>query len=151
MSQPEPLPPSRFRLPISLRLTLWYGLSMLVLLGLFGGLLVTSLHWNQHIVLHQRLFKAQSDLVHHVVIEDGRPRISPALAELGGAFRAQGAFGTYVRLLSPEGQVWEQSINYKDNITFEPVLPEQPQIAEVDLIWQDLPFRAFYAPLLSEV
>ncbi len=143
-------PPSRFRLPISLRLTLWYGLSMLLLLGLFGGLLVTSLHWIQHIVLHQRLFKAQSDLVHHVVVEEGRPRITPALAELGGAFRAQGAFGTYVRLLSPEGQVWEQSVNYKDAVTFEPVLPEQPQIAEVDLEWQDLPFRAFYAPILSE-
>ena len=59
---------SRFRLPISMRLTLWYGLSMVVLLGLFGGLLLTTVHWQQHVALHQRLFKAQSDLVNHVVI-----------------------------------------------------------------------------------
>ena len=68
---------SRFRLPISLRLTLWYGLSMVVLLGLFGGLVVTSLHVHQHMVLHQRLFKVQSDLMAHVVIERGRPRLRP--------------------------------------------------------------------------
>ena len=144
------IPPSRFRLPISMRLTLWYGLSMLVLLGLFGGLLAASLHWNQHIVLHQRLFKAPSDLVQHVVVEAGGLKLSPALAELGGAFRAEGAFGTYVRLLSPEGRVLERSVNYKDSDVFAPVLPEQPRIAEVDLEWQGLPFRAFYAPILAE-
>lgn len=144
-------PQGRFRLPISLRLTLWYGLSMFVLLGLFGGLLVTIIHWQQHSLLHQRLYKTQSDLALHVVVEEGRPRLRPALAELGGGFRTQGAFGTYARLLSPEGQVWEQSVNYTDGgHAFDPILPEEPGFAEVELEWQDLPFRAFYAPILSD-
>ncbi len=149
MSNPTTAP-DRFRLPISMRLTLWYGLSMLVLLALFSALLVTSLHWNHHIVLHQRLFKAQSDLVHHVVVEEGGLKLTPALASLGGPYRSEGVFGTYARLLTPEGQVLEQSANYNSGPVFEPVLPEEPGVAEVDLEWQGLPFRAFYAPVLSE-
>lgn len=150
MSQLVAMLQGRFRLPISLRLTLWYGLSMLVLVGLFGGLLVTLIHWQQHTLLHQRLSETQSDLALHVFVEEGRPRLRPALAELGGAFRTQGAFGTYARLLSSEGEVWEQSVNYTEgDSVFEPVLPAEPRFAEVDLEWQDLSFRAFYAPVLS--
>ena len=149
-SDSAPLPSSRFRLPISLRLTLWYGLSMLVLLGLFGGLFITILHWNQHVVLHQRLFKAQTDLVEHVVIEEGQPRLEPALVDLGGAFRAEGALGTYARLLSTEGHVWDRSYNFGDEAAFEPVLPEQPEVTEIARHWGHHPIRSLYVPIRSE-
>ena len=133
-----------------MRLTLWYGLSMVVLLGLFGGLLLTTVHWQQHVALHQRLFKAQSDLVNNVVIEGRQVTLTPALAALDGQYRTQGALGIFARLLSPEGQVWEQSANFENNEAFDPILPEGKRIWEVERQWQDVPVRSLYAPLLVE-
>ena len=150
MTEPSSLSSPRFRLPISLRLTLWYGLSMLVLLVLFGGLLVTSLHWNHHILLHQRLFKAQSDLVQHVSIEEGKPVLRPGIAELGGVFKTEGALGIYARLLSPEGDIWDRSYNFRENDAFEPALPGQPEMVEMDRTWQGQPIRSLYAPIRAE-
>ena len=150
MPDSAPISSSRFRLPISIRLTLWYGLSMMVLLGLFGGLLVTTVHWQQHIALHQRLFKAQSDLVNHVVIEGRRAKINPALATLGGQYQTQGALGIFARLLSPEGEVWEQSGNLENNDALDPILPEGKRIWEVERQWQGVSLRSLYAPLLVE-
>lgn len=136
-----------FRLPISIRLTLWYGLSMLVLLGLFSGLMVTTYHWNQHSLLHQRLFKAQSDLLQDIDLEEGVPRLDPALVEREDELRLDAPFGIYVRLLSPEGAVWEQSANFEKLPAFRPMVPSEQRIREVDLDWQGQPFRTMYVPV----
>ena len=140
----------RLRLPISLRLTLWYGVSMLVLLGMFGGVLVTSLHVHQHMALHQRLFKAQSELMARVVVETGRPRLHPPLPQHRGSLQIKGALGIYARLLSPRGTVWEESLNFEGGVALAPHVPEQPGMQEVDRAWQGVPIRSFYAPILAK-
>lgn len=137
-----------FRLPISLRLTLWYGLSMLVLLALFSGLLLTSYHLNQHSLLHQRLFGTQSELIAQIDLKAGVPRLDPSLAQHEGALRMDAPFGTYVRLLSPEGAVLDQSANFHNQADLRPSLPAEPRIEEVSLHWQRRNFRAMYAPVL---
>lgn len=136
-----------FRLPISVRLTLWYGLSMLVLLGLFSGLMITTYHWNQHSLLHQRLFNAQSELLQDIDLEEGVPRLSPALGEREDEWRLGAPFGIYARLLSPGGAVWDQSANFEDRPAFRPLLPTGHRLQEVDLDWQGQPFRTMYVPV----
>lgn len=139
-----------YRLPISIRLTLWYGLSMAVLIGLFSVLLITGLHWSQHIVLHQRLFRTHSLIMPTLTFTDGVPAVSPSLAEHGGALHMEGPFGTYVRLLSPEGEVWDQSTNFANTSFLEPVPPDEPRIVEISRNWGEAPVRSFYAPILDE-
>ena len=135
------------RLPISIRLTLWYGLSMVLLLGLFSGLAATSLHVNQHLLLHQRLFQAQSELRLHLRVIDGKPHLVPGLAALEGHFREGGPFGTYARLLSPEGEVLDETPNFSGQVPLEPILPSEAKMTEIPYRWQDNAIRLMYIPL----
>ncbi len=140
---------TRLRLPISVRLTLWYGLSMVFLLGLFLVLMVTSFHWSQHLLLHQRLFQAQSELVPHVQFVDGVPQLSPPLSARSEAFRQAGNFGMYVRVLSPTGSIWDQTPNFAGAAPLTPVVPEQEALTEIEHHWQGAAVRSMYVPLMD--
>jgi len=120
---------------------------MLVLLGLFSGLMITTYHWNQHSLLHQRLFNAQSELLQDIDLEAGVPRLDPLLAEREDELRLDAPFGIFVRLLSPEGAVWDQSANFENRSAFRPLLPAGHRLREVDLDWQGQPFRTMYVPV----
>lgn len=137
------------RLPISVRLTLWYGLSMVLLLGLFLVLMVTSFHWSQHVLLHQRLFQVQSELVPQVQFVDSVPQLEPPLSARGEAFRQAGNFGMYVRLLSPTGSIWDQTPNFAGAAPLTPVVPEQEALTEIEHRWQGAAVRSMYVPLMD--
>lgn len=139
-----------FRLPISLRLTLWYGVSMVVLLLLFAGLLLTGLHWNRHAVLHQRLFQVQTDLQAEVQLTEGQPQLARPLAARQPVFDRAEPFETYVRLLGPEGIVLDQSTNFADRPPWPVWLPESPVMEEVRRHWGGASYQSLYVPLRAE-
>lgn len=138
---------SRLRLSVTWRLTLWYGGSILVLLVISATILLTALHWNQHAVLHQRLFGVQSALLPEVVIGDDGPYFDVPLEDREGTLQLHEPLGTFARLLTVDGIVQDRSPNWDDRTGFTPAMPAEAAFVEVQLQWNDHPVRAAYAPI----
>ena len=87
------------RLSISTRLALWYGLSLLLLLGLVAGFLYAGFHLTLHRDFDAAL-AAEADRVEAVLPSGGMPTAAPA------AFvRAAEASPYAVHLLAPSGEI----------------------------------------------
>ena len=143
--------PSKWHRSISARLTIWYGVSFLILSGLMVGILVTSFLANQHALLQHRLFSEQNKLIVEVMGEAEAPAFVPALSQRTGAYRVADPFGMYVRLLSPEGKVLDQSANFSGRVAFDPVLPSSRTDMTIrDLTWENQWLRSMYVPLHDE-
>lgn len=141
---------SSIRLSISTRLTLWYGLSLLFLLSLFVIFLYTSFHVSLHRDFETQLSRADARLREAIRFEGGTPRLVENEALRSVAYQTDGAAGTYVRLLSPGGEVLFQSPNFAGHTRLAPSLPEQDAPVEVSLTWQGMPARSRYAPLTDD-
>lgn len=114
---------SGIRLPISVRLTFWYGLSLLILLSVFVVFLYTSFHVNLHRDFSDQIDQAQRLLLPAIQTESESPTLVPSGAIRSVAYQTDGAGGTYVRLLSSDGQVFYQSPNFAEHKSFRPSLP----------------------------
>ena len=141
---------SRFRLSISARLTLWYGLSLLLLLSLFVVFLYTSFHLSLHQDFEAQLRHDETRLRSAVRIEAGRPALQAGEALRSVALQTEGAAGTYVRLLSPSGDVLYRSPNFAGRPPLTPSLPRAAEPAIAGRAWDAAPARSRYAPLLGD-
>lgn len=94
---------SGWGLSISSRFTLWYGVTLLVLLSLFAVFSYTTFHWAIHRDFDRHLVHEKRELLPHVRGK-GRQLSFDSLEEVRSvAYRTDGRYGTYVRLLTPEG------------------------------------------------
>ena len=133
------------------RLTLYYGVSFLVLLVLFAGFALISVHLNQQARLQQRLSGELSQLFGEVLVGATRPGFNPALTQRTGSYLVGGSDGLYVRLLSPQGQVLDQSPNFAGQAAVAPTLPSSTSgITETDATWDAQPVRSLYAPVFVD-
>lgn len=140
----------RFSLPISVRLALFYGLTMLLLLSAFAVFCYTGFHLALHRDFNRHLTHEQRELLPFVTVDDAGPRFE-GLEELTSvAYRSEGVFGTYVRLLTPEGEVRYRSPNFDEHAPLPVALPEAPEEVSVSREWEELPARTRYVPLRTE-
>ena len=138
---------SRLRLPISVRLTFWYSLSLLILLSVFVVFLYTSFHVNLHRDFSDQMERAQRLLLPAIQTEAETPTLVPSAAIQSVAYQTDGTSGTYVRLLSSEGQVLYQSPNFAEHKRFRPSLPATEAEVAYNHTWEGAPARSQYTPV----
>ena len=141
---------SHIRLPISARLALWYGLSLLLLLSLFVIFLYTSFHVSLHRDFEEQLHRDEARLREAVRMEEGMPVLQASEALRSVAFMTDGAAGTYVRLLSRQGDLLYRSPNFEGHPRLALSIPGVVAAADITRTWQGVPARSRYAPLLDE-
>ena len=66
------------------------------------------------------------------------------------AYQTDGVFGTYVRLLSPEGEVLYRSPNFEDHSLLPVRIPRTPGGKPISRVWEGKPARSDYTRLTDE-
>ncbi|MFQ5568143.1 MAG: sensor histidine kinase [Rhodothermales bacterium] len=138
---------SGLRLPISVRLTFWYGLSLLIILSVFVVFLYTSFHVSLHRDFSEQMDRAQQLLRPVIQTETETPVLIPSSDIRSVAYQTDGAAGTYVRLLSPDGTVLYQSPNFDGHQDFRPSVPLIATEASFNHTWEGAPARSRYTPV----
>lgn len=138
-----------FDLRISSRLTIWYGLTVLILLGLFALFSYLSFHRSMHRDFDRHLTHEKRELVPFIRVDDGIPVFS-SLDELSSvAYRSDGVYGTYVRLLSPDGKVVYRSPNFESHEPLTVHVPDAPGPASYSREWEGEPVRSMFEPVFD--
>ena len=134
---------------ISVRLAFGYGLTMLFLLGAFSLFTYTFFRQGQVREFDRHLLHERMQLLPYVDLAQEGPRFSDLDEPRAVAYQTEGTFGTFVRLLSPDGTVLYRSPNLADRF-LEVRLPVEIEEASVRHRWQDRLARSLYTPLLRE-
>ena len=136
-------------LPISVRLALWYALTLLLLLSAFAVFCYVGFHAAAH-----RSFDRHLD--HEMGVVAPLVRVGPdgadggALERTPAAVRMDGPDGTYVRLLSPGGDVLYRSPNVAGHPELGVELPEGRRELRLSREWDGEPARSLVRPVVSE-
>ncbi|MEP0546349.1 MAG: ATP-binding protein [Rhodothermales bacterium] len=134
-------------LPISLRLTLWYSLTLFLLLSAFAAFCYTGFHVALHRDFDRHLTHEQRELLPFVAVDAAGPHFE-GLDELTSvAYQSEGVYGTYVRLLTPEGEVRYRSPNFEAYPSLPVALPGQAEETSASIVWDGLPARTRTVPL----
>lgn len=145
--------PYRFSWPdlsISTRLTLWYGLTLLVILSLFAVFCYTSFHMGLHRDFDRHLTHEKRELLPLIEISESGPAFTSLSEARSVAYQTDGIYGTYVRLLSPEGDVLFRSPNFTGHAALPVQLPDGREETSVSRAWEASPARTHYVPLPGE-
>lgn len=134
-------------LPISARLALWYALTLLLLLSAFAVFCYLGFHAAAH-----RSFDRHLD--HELEAVAPLLRVSAEgidASALGRAAsvstRLEGANGTYVRMLTPDGTVAYASANVRGRPPLGVVLPEDGDPLRFSREWVGEPVRSLVSPV----
>lgn len=138
---------SGFRLRISSRLTLWYGLTLLILLSLFALFSYAYFHTTLHLDFDRHLAHEMRQLIPLVRTEAGRPTFSGLDDLRSVAYQTDGAYGTYVRLLSRDGDVLYRSPNFENHLSLTTQVPRSAKEATASRSWEGEPVRSLYSPI----
>ena len=136
----------RLALPISVRLALCYGLTLLLLLSAFAVFCYTGFHLALHRDFDRHLTHEQRELLPFVVV-DGEPQFEGLERLTSVAYQTDGIYGTYVRLLTPGGEVRYRSPNFDGHELLPVAVPEKDAEESVSREWEGLPARTRYVPL----
>lgn len=137
------------RLPVSVRLTLWYGLWQLGMLVLFAFVVAAAIHFDRHMQIHQRLFSAQADLMTQISAGEAGLQADPSLGTLDGVYAREDPLAMHVRLLAADGSVIDASPNVTDRPFIAPDPPAGDGIVELDRRVERQLLRVMYAPVPS--
>lgn len=136
------------RFSISKKLAFWYGLSLFLMLSLFGYFLYETFHQSIHHNYDRHLrFEAEQLLP---FIYTGRDSVSIDLAgySRNEALRSGIEYGTYVRLYNQHDSLIYQSPNFADvEEPLEAEIPDSPQEYSFSSQWQSLPARTLFYPI----
>jgi len=118
-----------------------------VLLGTFSVITYINFHLSRHRDFDQHLTHEQRVLMPFIRFNDEGP-VFEQLDELRSvAYRTDGIYGTYVRLITPDGQVRYQSPNFEQHQRLTISLPSQPIEVNISRTWANEPIRTRYLPL----
>lgn len=132
---------------ISTRLALWYGLTLFFLLSLFALFCYTNFHNSLHRDFDRHLTHEQHELMSFLQTEGPEPLLTLDAAVQPIAYQTEGIYATYIRLLSPEGEVRYASPNFKDHEPLPVALERQDDMFSVSRTWEGDPARTRYTPL----
>ena len=139
--------PRRLHLSISTRLTLWYGLTLLVLLSLYALFSYTSFQRSLERDFDYHLRQESENLLPYIHLEEEAPMFVQLDQMRSVAYQTDGFYGTFVRLLSPTGEELYRSPNYVGHQVLPTVLSDQHLIKSATREWEDKPARTEYYPL----
>ncbi len=134
-------------LSISTRLTLWFGLSLLVLLSLFVAVLYTSVHVGLHEDLASRLQEEATAVQNHLQSHGGD---ESDRSTASSRHELQASAGTHVRLLSPDGDVIQESASFRGRPPFPPEVPASKASTLKTRRWGDVSVQSLYVPLEAD-
>ena len=139
----------RFRLSVSLRLTLWYALTLALLLGGFAGFSYARFHEGLHRDFDHHLAHETRALRPFVGVESGGPVMQTPERIQAVAIRTGGTQGTYVRLLDTRGGVRYQSPNFEGMPPLSlPALGNGTRTLSQP--WNGMPARTLLSPITAE-
>jgi signal transduction histidine kinase len=134
-------------LSISTRLTLWFGLSLLILLSLFVAGLYTSVHVGLHQDLESRLREEAAAVQAHLQAHGGeQPNRSPSFSE----HDLQATTGTHVRLLGQDGDVIQSSASFRARPPLPAEVPPSPESTLKTRRWAGASAQSLYVPLQAD-
>lgn len=134
-------------LSISTRLTLWFGLSLLVLLSLFVAALYTSVHVGLHQDLESRLREEAAAVQNHLQAHGGD---EADRSSSSSRHELQATAGTHVRLLSQGGDVIQASASFRARPPFPPEVPTSSESTLKTRRWAGVSAQTLYVPLQGE-
>ncbi len=135
---------------ISRRLSLWYSLSILILLGTFAVITYAEFHQSIHADFDQHLKHETSLLLPLVTLENEFPVFSVREVMNSTAYQTMGIYATYVRLLSAQGDVLKSSPNFCNISALDVELPSDAKEITRSREWGDSPLRTLYSPLTAQ-
>lgn len=135
---------------ISRRLSLWYSLSILILLGAFAVITYAEFHQSIHADFDQHLNHETSLLLPLVSFENGVPVFIVLETLNSTAYQTTGIYATYVRLLSANGDVLASSPNFDNISELDIELPSDSKQTTRSRDWGDSPLRTLYNPLIDQ-
>jgi len=138
------------RLSISKKLAFWYGLSLFIMLGLFGYILYEIYHDSIHHNYDRHLRFEAEQLLPYVQTDIDTLTINLNGYSRNEALNSGVEYGTYVRLFNREEQLLYKSPNF--TAIEEPLETRIPDAAGENSFssqWQSLPARTLYYPIRS--
>lgn len=140
---------SGMRLSVSTRLTLWYGLTLLILLSLFAAFSYANFHVSLHRDFDQHLMHEMNELMPFVRLDEAQPTFASLDDLRSVAYQTDGIYGTYVRLISAGGEVLYRSPNFEGHHRLPVHLPDEVAETTFSRDWDGRPSRTRYAPLVK--
>lgn len=143
------MPRNLFFRRISVRLAVWYGLTLLLLLSAFSLFTYLFFQRGQIRDFDRHLLHERMQLLPFIELKRDAPRFR-GLDELRSvAYQTDGIYGTYVRLLDSDGRVVYHSPNFEDrSLNVSP--PEKVEERSVRHTWDGEWARTLYTPLDSD-
>ncbi len=138
-------------LSISTKLAMWYGLSLLLMLSLFGYFLYETFHQSIHHNYDRHLRFEAEQLLPFINYQNDSLRINLEGYGRNEALKGGIQYGTYVRLYDKNGPLIFESPNFSGtDEPLETVLPSENTEFSLSREWQNLPSRTLYYPILLE-
>lgn len=136
------------RLSISKKLAFWYGLSLFVMLSLFGYFLYESFHQSIHHNYDRHLRFEAEQLLPHIDTTEDMLSIDFSGYSRNAALKSGVEYGTYVQLYNREGQLIYKSPNFTDvDQPLETNIPDAIGEYSFSSQWQELPARTLFYPI----
>jgi heavy metal sensor kinase len=138
------------RLSISKKLAFWYGLSLFLMLSLFGYFLYETFHQSIHHNYDRHLRFEAEQLLPFIHTEDTLS-INLTGYSRNAALESGVEYRTYVRLYNQEDSLIYQSPNFSDvKQPLKTKIPDSPEEYSFSSQWQDLPARTLFYPIMDE-
>lgn len=137
------------RLSISKKLAFWYGLSLFLMLSLFGYFLYESFHNSIHHNYDRHLRFEAEQLLPHINTDDSLS-INLKGYSRNAALESGVEYGTYVRLYNQKDNLIYKSPNFSEaKQPLDTEIPDTHQEYSLSSRWQDLPARTLYYPIMD--
>ncbi|WP_440998554.1 sensor histidine kinase [Fodinibius sp. SL11] len=135
------------RLSISKKLAFWYGLSLFVMLSLFGYFLYETFHNSIHHNYDRHLRFEAEQLIPYIQTEDSLS-IDLTGYSRNAALESGVEYGTYVRLYNQHDSLIYKSPNFSNvSQTLNTDIPDMPEEYSFSSQWQELPARTLFYPI----
>ncbi len=137
------------RLSISKKLAFWYGLSLFLMLSLFGYFLYETFHQSIHHNYDRHLRFEAEQLLPHIKTEDSLS-IDLTGYSRNAALESGVEYGTYVRMYNQKDSLIYKSPNFSGTIQpLDTEIPDTHEEYSFSSQWQDLPARTLFYPITN--
>jgi signal transduction histidine kinase len=137
------------RLSISKKLSLWYGLSLFILLSVFAYFLYQTFHSSIHHNYDRHLRYETEQIIPFLKTSTVSLGIDLTLYSRNEALMEEKNFGTYVRLFDAQKNLLYQSPNFNKHSKLPVKIPSISSQVSLSTTWQDLPLRTYYHPIIN--
>ena len=139
------------RLSISKKLAFWYGLSLFIMLSLFGYFLYETFHQSIHHNYDRHLRFEAEQLLPFVHAKSDTLTINLAGYSRNEALKGGKQYGTYVRLYNANGKLLYKSPNFSDvEEPLKKAIPDNAKEHSFSRKWQSLSLRTLYYPIKNK-